>query len=333
MLSNTQYDAIMRIYQDRQAKSQRELDERRRSVYEQIPRLPEIDQEIASASVRKALFLLGDAGGRDVDIDQTIRDLAHERQVLLQIHGFRADALEPRYVCPICRDTGYVGDEKCSCFRQMEIDLLYSRSNMADSLKEESFSGFSLDYYSPDRIQSGSGRSERAEASSALQAAQTFVDEFDARLASGEPENLCFYGDVGVGKTYLSRCIGGALLKKGRSVLYLSAHDLFEQLGTAIFSSSGEQKEFRDYIFTSELLIIDDLGTELTNSFVVSSLFMIVNERLMQKKSTVISTNLSLEKFRDIFTERTFSRIMGSYRLIHLSGRDIRIQKKIHGGK
>ena len=333
MLSNTQYDSIMRIYQDRQTRSRRDLDERRSAAYAEIPRLPEIDQEIASVSVRKALYLLGDQGGKDIDIDRAIRELTEERQVLLRMHGYEADHLEPRYVCPLCRDTGYVGDEKCSCFRQLEIDLLYAQSNLSEVLKGNSFEDFSLDYYSDTRITSGNGRTERAEAAAALQAARQFTENFDSRLRAGEAENLCFYGDVGVGKTFLSRCIGGELLKKNRSVLYLTAHDLFDRLGTYTFSSADELREFHDHIFTSELLIIDDLGTEMTNSFVVSSLFLIVNERLLRNRSTIISTNLSLEKFRDTFTERTFSRIMGSYRLIHLSGQDIRIQKKINGGK
>ena len=149
-LSNSQYDAIMRIYSQKQLKNRRNLDRRKQEVYAKIPRLPEIDAEIASVSVRKALFLLGDPNGSDLDTDGAIRDLAEERRALLLSNGYPEDYLEPQYDCPLCHDTGYVGNRKCSCFRQMEIDLLYSASNLKDVLESDTFDNFSLKYYPKD---------------------------------------------------------------------------------------------------------------------------------------------------------------------------------------
>ena len=153
--------------------------------------------------------------------------------------------------------------------------------------------------------------------------------DFRQNHRKGTPENLFFYGDVGVGKTHLSHAIAKGVLDLGCSVLYLTAYDLFDLMSRYKFHSEEDLKETYETVYACDLLIIDDLGTEMLNNFVTSELFLIVNERILQKKSTIISTNLSIMKVREAFSERTFSRIMGSYRLIHISGEDIRIRKRL----
>ena len=328
-LSNSQYDAIMRIYSQKQLKSRRDLDRRKSEVYAKIPRLPEIDAEVASVSVRKAFFLLGDPKGSDLDTDRAIQDLAEERRALLLSNGYPEDYLEPRYDCPLCHDTGYVGDRKCSCFRQLEIDLLYSASNLKDVLESDTFDNFSLKYYPTDSFNKVNQKSFYWEAENALAVSRNFVRDFRQNHRRGTPENLFFYGDVGVGKTHLSHAIAKGVLDLGCSVLYLTAYDLFDLMSRYKFHSEEDLKETYETVYACDLLIIDDLGTEMLNNFVTSELFLIVNERILQKKSTIISTNLSIMKVREAFSERTFSRIMGSYRLIHISGEDIRIRKRL----
>lgn len=328
-LSNSQYDAIMRIYSQKQLKSRRDLDRRKAEVYAKIPRLPEIDAEVASVSVRKAFFLLGDPNGSDLDTDRAIQDLAEERRALLLSNGYPEDYLEPRYDCPLCHDTGYVGDRKCSCFRQLEIDLLYSASNLKDALESDTFDNFSLKYYPTDSFNKANQKSFYWEAENALTVSRNFVRDFRQNHRKGTPENLFFYGDVGVGKTHLSHAIAKGVLDLGCSVLYLTAYDLFDLMSRYKFHSEEDLKETYETVYDCDLLIIDDLGTEMLNNFVTSELFLIVNERILQKKSTIISTNLSIMKVREAFSERTFSRIMGSYRLIHISGEDIRIRKRL----
>lgn len=328
-LSNSQYDAIMRIYSQKQLKSRRDLDRRKQEVYARIPRLPEIDAEVASVSVRKALYLLGDPKGCDIDTDRAISDLAEERRALLLSNGYPEDYLEPQYDCPLCHDTGYVGDRKCSCFRQMEIDLLYSASNLQDVLRSDTFDNFSLKYYPKDSFSKVNQKSYYWEAENALAVSRNFVRNFRQNHRNGTPENLFFYGDVGVGKTHLSHAIAKGVLDLGCSVLYLTAYDLFDLMSRYKFHSDESLKDTCDTVYACDLLIIDDLGAEMLNNFVTSELFLIVNERILQKKSTIISTNLSVMKVREAFSERTFSRIMGSYRLIHISGEDIRIRRKL----
>lgn len=172
-----------------------------------------------------------------------------------------------------------------------------------------------------------SGLSARKTAAQALDRAWKFVKNFSSQF-----ENLCLYGDTGVGKTFLSHCIAKELIERGFSVIYFTAFDLFELLERHKFSSSEEIVDAHRHIFDCDLLIIDDLGTELTNSFVASQFFLCINERILRKKSTVISTNLSMEQFADIYSERTFSRILSHYKMIRLFGNDIRVQKRLTGG-
>lgn len=348
-LTNEQYDAVMRIYSERQLKNRRITDERRETAFRKVPRLREIEEEIAGAGLRKARCLLtkgsgeppadgSRAGQEDFDLEQTINGLREERRALLQMNGFPEDYLEPVYDCPYCHDTGYVGTRKCSCFKKLELSLLYKDSSLGQILGRENFDTFRLDFYSDSDKNPRSGKTSRQEAEEARRAAEEFCSHFP----SGE--NLMIYGAVGVGKTFLTHCVAKALIDRSYSVIYMTAYELSEKLGQYKFSSGAdggtegietarELKQIYDNIFSCDLLIIDDLGAELVNSFVSSEFFLIVNERIKDGKSTIISTNLSLGNFQNIFSERTFSRIMGSYRLIHMSGKDIRIQKKLGGNE
>lgn len=329
-LTNEQYDTIMRQYDDAQLRHRRELDERRAEVYAALPRMAELDEEAASISMKRALSLLfpedPGSGLAASAFHAGMEEILEEREALLQAHGWPADYLELRADCPKCGDTGYVGNEKCSCFRQKELDLLYAQSNLRDVLSEDTFDRFSLKYYSDKR--DGSGPSPLEDAQHALDAAHDFVETF----GNGEPAGLCLYGNVGTGKTFLTHCIAGELLARGYSVLYQPSYELFETLGTYHFSSEHELKEAHDSVFSCDLLIIDDLGTELTNAFTASQLFLIMNDRALRKKATVLSTNIPPETFADTFSERVSSRLLGSYKLLRLSGTDIRMIKKLSGG-
>ncbi|MBQ2626816.1 MAG: ATP-binding protein [Eubacterium sp.] len=323
-LSNTAYDAIMRIYNDRQLENRKAQEARIEEVYQKIPRLAELSGEIASLSVRKARAML-EKDTDDFDLEAAIAGLAEERAVLLRAHGYPADYLELQYTCPKCKDTGLINGRKCDCFLRTEVDYLYRGSHDQKLLEEENFDRFILEYY-PDDIMDTPGLSSRANAMQARETAIRFVQQFDTAF-----ENLCIYGDTGVGKSFLSHCIAHELILRGHTVVYLTSHDLFDHLAQSAFDHNEDAADLSDQIFSCDLLIIDDLGTELTNAFVSSQLFLCVNERILKKKSTIISTNLSLEKFAEIYSERTFSRILGSYRLIRLFGRDIRIQKTLQG--
>ena len=326
-LQNFQYDTIMREYSRRQSEVQRALEERRKEAYTRVPRLLEIDQEVASLSARKARALLLGQPASIEELREEVAALANERISLLKANGFPADYLKPHYFCRECQDTGYTdGHRKCACFKKAEIELLYTQSNLTEILKKENFEHFSFDWYSDTMKNEATGLTERETARRAYDIARGFVRNFDSSF-----ENLFLYGDTGVGKTFLSHCIAHDLLESAHCVMYFSAFDLFELLADSKFSR--DKTEGQEFVFDSDLLIIDDLGTELTNSFVSSQLFLCINERIMRRKSTIISTNLKLENFSDTYSERTFSRIASNYRMVKLEGKDIRIQKIFLGGK
>jgi len=327
-LQNFQYDIIMREYSRRQAQVRRELEQRRQEAFRKTPRLAEIDREVASLSAQRARSLLQNGTGSVADLKKEVAALADERRALLQGNGFPDDYLEPHYICPLCQDTGYIGNKKCSCFKKAEIELLYTQSNIREILEKENFEHFSFDWYSDTIKNEATGLSARETARHAYDAAWNFVRDFDTRF-----QNLFLYGSTGVGKTFLSHCIAHELLKTAHCVLYFSAYDLFDRLAHTAFSRKSETDTDEDFVYDCDLLIIDDLGTELTNSFVSSELFFCINERLTRRKSTVISTNLKLEDFSATYSERTFSRIASNFQMLKLIGKDIRIQKIFLGGK
>ena len=326
-LQNFQYDTIMREYNRRQTENRRILEQRQKDTYLKYPRLKEIDEDVATLSAQKARALLtGSDTGID-DLRAAIGALARERRDILTTAGYPADYLELPYTCPICQDTGYVGSKKCTCFKKAEIELLYTQSNLTEILKKENFDHFSFDYYSDTIKNEATGLTARDTARRAYDTARNFVRDFDNSF-----ENLFIYGDTGVGKTFLSHCIAHDLLETAHCVLYFSAFDLFDLLAGNTFSKKDNDTQ-EELIYDCDLLIIDDLGTELTNSFVSSQLFLCINERIMRRKSTIISTNLKLENFSGTYSERTFSRIASNYQMIKLIGKDIRIQKIFLGGK
>lgn len=318
----------MREYSRRQADNRRLLEEHRREVCDKFPRLREIDSEVAAVSADRARALLN---GQAADLDElkaAVAALSREREALLTANGYPPDYLELTYTCPECEDTGYIGGHKCSCFKREELRLLYAQSNLSEILEKENFDHFSFDYYSDTIRNEATGLTARETAKQAYDQAQDFVRSFDSRF-----QNLFLYGNTGVGKTFLSHCIAHELLDSAHCVLYFSAFDLFDTLAQSKFARKPDDTDSENMIFDCDLLIIDDLGTELTNSFVSSQLFLCINERIMRRKSTIISTNLELSAFSDTYSERTFSRIASNYHLIKLIGKDIRIQKIFLGGK
>lgn len=324
-LKTSQYQKIMREYEQRQLQNRKILARHYEEVYEKLPEFKSLDESISILSVQYGKKLLN---GDEKAVDSLKEELALLRiskQNLLESSGFPADYLESVYDCKDCKDTGYINNKKCHCFKKSIISLLYEQSNLKEILKQENFDAFSEDYYSVNYVDKKTGRSSAQIARDALQICHNFVDTF-----GNESHNLFLYGDVGVGKTFLSNCIAKELMDKEFSVLYFSSSKFFSILAKNTFDKKDiDAQNMYEYIFDCDLLIIDDLGTEFTNTFVASQFFTCINERLLSRKSTIISTNLSLDTLADLYTERSFSRITSNYTLLKLIGDDIRIKKKL----
>ncbi len=321
-ITSTQYDEIMRTYENNRNENRHLLMRRLNEVYEKIPEYKALDLRVADFSLEMGKKLIdGDVSALGA-LKEEIKSITARKEQLLKQAGFAADYLEPVYTCPECRDTGFVDGSRCRCLKRAIIRCLYSQSNIEKVLERENFDTLTFDYYDD---------SELKTMQSIVNSCRAFVNDFDREYA-----NILFYGGVGVGKTFLSNCIAKELLDRGRSVIYFTAFQLFDTLAKYAFGNSevnGEIDRVHEDIFDCDLLIIDDLGTELTNNFVLTQLFLIINERDLRNKSTIISTNLSIEEMSERYSERVFSRIYGKYRVIKPDIRDLRIKMKRNAGR
>lgn len=315
-LTNSQYDAIMRAYEEKQRIARHRLDHNTEIVYQKIPAYEALDRQVAAISIEQGKKLLGGETNALSQLKQRLRELSAQKASLLRENGFPENYLSPVYECDKCQDTGYIANKKCSCFRAAEIDLIYEQSHIKLLLETENFSSLSYDYYTGEDLE---------KFTKAVQICQNFVKSFNK-----DYRNLFFYGTVGTGKSFLSCCIAKELIDMGNFVIYFSASQLFDILSKSTFdrdsmeATSGISADICD----CDLLIIDDLGTELTNTFVSSQLFSCLNNRHLRKKATIITTNLSLGELRDRYSDRIFSRITSNFDICKLTGRDIRMQKK-----
>lgn len=322
-LSNLQYDEIQRQYDAKQLRNQRVLQERKAKIYEKYPRLKELDGLTASASVRQAKHLLEGDQAALLRLRGELSQYRKERLQILAYAGLDEHYFEPPYSCPDCKDTGFIGTMRCHCFEQAAIDLVYTQSNIRAILELENFSHYSFRYYSRTKMDDKTGLSALETARKAMHAAADFIKYFDTVF-----DNLFIYGDTGTGKTFLSNCIAKELLDTGHSVIYLTAFQLFDILEKTKFQRDTQAETTMQRIFECDLLIIDDLGTELANAFTISQLFLCLNERTIRRHSTIISTNFAFDQLLASYSERVFSRIVSSYTMIKLFGDDIRLQKR-----
>lgn len=322
-LSSNQYHSIMDAYDQIRRQNQMEQQRRKEEVYAAIPEIRDIDEKIVHISVKKGRqMILHPAGNEISSLKEEIYALSMEKINLLAIHQYPADYLDPVYHCPLCKDTGYIGTEKCRCFQQQIINILYEQSNLQALIRKENFHTFRLDYYE-ETASNPRQLSPRDNMVNIVAKSHQFIDSFD-RIPGA---NLLISGNTGVGKTFLTNCIAAELLQRGKSVIYLTAHQFFERLADYTFRREKENADTLSFLLNCDLLIIDDLGTELNNGFINSQLFLCINERILHKKSTIISTNLSLKQLSRTYTERISSRIIESYEHFQIYGEDIRIKK------
>lgn len=317
-LTNSQIDEINRLYDERRMLNQQEADRRREYVEKNVDGYKELSDAIASLSVEHAKKMIMKQTNSMDELRSEINNLISAKKALLVNASLPEDYLDPIYDCEDCKDTGYINGQKCHCFRQMSASLLYSKSNLNDQLKEVSFSMVSDKYYEGDELVAFQDTYNKA---------ISFVKNFDTEF-----KNLLIYGTVGSGKSLMSSCIAKELIENGHSVLYFSASTLMDLFSKYSFDYGIKQDIYEAYsdLFECDLLIIDDLGTEMINNFSITALFSCLNKRLLNKKSTIISTNLSPKAIDETYTERIYSRLVGNYTFCKLYGPDIRFKNKFN---
>ncbi len=301
----------MSVYEKRREEARYRALEARREVAEKIPEYFEINDRITGIAMECANKVFeGDAGAvskMNADIDA----LVARQKELLRKNGFPEDYLEEKYECNDCKDTGYInGTRKCHCLRQAIIRFIYRQSNIEDILQRENFDTLRYDLYTDAECEKMKGIIAKCR-------------EFSEKFGS-EYRNILLLGNVGVGKTFLTNCMAKAIMDRGYSVIYFTSLRLFDTLSYG----NESRRDVQDDIFTCDLLIIDDLGTETLSAFVASSLFDILNERDLRRKPTIISTNLSFEELGNRYSERSFSRIFSNYEMLRPDVADIRIRRR-----
>ena len=311
-LSNAQYDQIKKKYDDRQLARHYESEKRLAYVNEHVDGFQEINDSISSLCIKQAELLLEGDTSALMELKKSIALLKQQKTDLLKQASLPEDYLTIPYICPDCEDTGYQNGQKCHCFKQEALSLLYDKSNLREYLDSLDFSMVSDKYYEGEDLVHFKDSYEKS---------RNFINNF-----KNDYQNLCFYGTVGTGKSFLSGCIAKALMQDGHSVIYFSASRLMDLFSYSSFDSKGreEAEETFKEIYECDLLIIDDLGSEVTNALSASRLFTCINERHLRRKSIIISTNLSLGELRTRYTDRIFSRISNYFLFCKMTGPDIR---------
>jgi DNA replication protein DnaC len=330
------HNQIKREYEKRQMASMERLQQKKAQVYSLIPRLEEIEQEIAQAGFRHAKMLLtenADSLSAAESLASAIDSLKKERERLLVENGYPPDFLEQEYECPLCKDTGVVdgenqeGGRTCPCYEQQRIELIYARSNLRLT-GAESFSSFNEAFYPdiPDESRYGIKNSPRRQIAGIKENCISFVNNFELPTT----RNMLFCGPTGVGKTFMATCIATELISRRRTVLYQSAPALFNAIYEYRWNQEKERDEFNifNYLTEVELLIIDDLGTETPSAARYAELLAILDGRAANNAvrpcKTIIATNIDIRKLYDYYDERIMSRIIGSFDIYRFAGEDIR---------
>lgn len=319
-LTNLQYDAIMRMYDTIRTDNRHIQNNRYEEVISTCPEYKNIEDEIISVSMNAASSLIS---GNAADYRQKLEVLNNRKKECLRSIGKPDDYLDNIYTCPKCKDTGYINQQRCSCFNKKAIELVYHDSNLKNITANENFDNFSYKWYDNTIPNPANGLTPYNNMQQVVSICHSFADNFDKEFS-----NLLLFGNTGIGKTFLSNCIAKELLDSAHSVIYLTAIELFKKFEEQDFGNKNNKEAGYDYILDCDLLIIDDLGTEVGNAYTNSKLFYCINERMLRKKSVLISTNLSLSEIRDTYSERVFSRITSCYKILKLFGADIRILKR-----
>lgn len=319
----------MTDYNKKRLKAFKDADIRKEELYERVPNLEETDKNVHLLSIKLSKLILSNPENLQDEVKKlrgNIDELKKEKKEMYKKYNIPENFLEYDYECKKCNDTGYTADGKrCKCFNKRIINYLYKMSNIVHMLDKENFDTFDINVFSNEPY-NNEIYTPKQNMYNILETCEDFCNNFDKTNM-----NLLFYGGTGLGKTFMCNCIAKTLIDMEKTVLYQTAFNLFEILENHKFNRLNETEANRinyNLMFESELLIIDDLGTEFNNSFTNAELFNIINERLITDKKTIISTNLSLEQLAETYSDRIMSRVFNNFIAHKFYGKDLRWESR-----
>lgn len=304
----------------KRAAAEASADERREELHSKLPRIKSIDEALAGLGMKMFSEAMRGKEGLDERISALIdetKELRAARHACLESAGYPSDYDEAHYECPICSDKGYEENGKmCRCLRRELTKMGFESSGMAKLISKQSFDNFDLGFYE------GGARSQ-------MEKNLDRIKSFAADISNGKYKNMLFIGDTGLGKTHLSSSVAKYAIEGGCDVVYESAQNIFSDFEyERFFRSYGDSAPSKTKrYFDCDLLIIDDLGTEVSNQFTVSCLYNLMNTRLVSEKSMLISTNVKKEDILERYSDRILSRLFGEFEICMFSGKDVRSQK------
>jgi len=311
---------IKNEYAEKYREAQATADRRRDELHAKIAGIDVIDRELTRVGIR---IFEATMSGKNVSekIDDIKKDselLLEKRAEILRAYGYPADYSDIHYECEKCADSGYVDTEMCDCMKRALVLASYEESGLAGLIGEQSFDNFSLSYYE-----------ENPTSFKNFKTAYDKIRDFAENFSADTYRNFLFFGGTGLGKTHLSSAVAKAVIDRCFDVLYVSASGMVADFEFKRFGNSAIEGDVGDTsrYYSADLLIIDDLGTEVSNQFSIACIHDVINSRIISKKSTIISTNLHKEDIGKRYWERITSRLYGEYLLVPFTGKDIRRQK------
>lgn len=311
---------LMDIYEKIRTDENRKLSKRREEIKDKYPDIIELDNKIQKLCLKLSMSVLkGITNPKELDaIRDNITDLRAQKYETLVSKGYSPDYLNIHYNCKKCKDTGFIGIERCTCYKKNLVNLYYKDSELGEAVKINNFNYFNINLY-PNHKLGDEKYTPRKNIEDILQ----YITGDYIKNFSSINTNLLFYGSSGTGKTFLSWCIAKELLDNGFLVVYKTADELLRSLKDIKFNNDTD---LENLLVNCDLLIIDDLGSEQITDFSSSELFTLINKKILKNKKMLISTNLTLPLISKRYSERISSRLIGEFKLFKFYSEDIRIQ-------
>lgn len=314
------HSKIMKMYEAARQQEESALKARKEEIYERIPVMEGIDKQINKLCVHLSISSFKEIDNREEylkNLQEQITDLRIKKSELLVANGYDIDYLNIKYNCPKCKDTGFIGTNRCICYKRKLVKLYYENSELSQILSTNNFNNFKYDFY-PTSRNKDTMKSPRKNIEEIVKISMYFIESFTT-----SKDNLLFYGNSGTGKTFLTHCIAKELLDRGNLVVYRTAEELIKNLREIRLENNTSIEEL---LVNCDLLAIDDLGTEQINNFSKTELFNLLNRRLLKGKNMIVSTNYTLEELSKTYSERITSRLFGNFTLCKFYGDDIRVK-------